>query len=1007
MGEKDDGNIGLKHDGFRAIGVGDCLYRLIMRWAAVQVSAKVLDIVKSRQFAIKVSGGAEIVKHTNQALFDGAKQDKSNDCFVQVDIKNAFGVAYRNIMYKIIREYAPELCGIFIAAYGNSSFLYKGNGQFVGECAAGTKQGDPLSSIFFYLVIHKAMENALIKLKERHPDRDIDIHEILFADDCTLFGDPDFILENFDIYIEEFGKLGLEIQPSKTVILLTNSDLDSDAKTKILLNAEKYNITSDQVRFDGMMVMGCPVGSDDYIKSMILEMQTLFNNSCDALEKLICPIDSTYPPIHSQIASVILSKCINTKLIYDTRTIEPRFLGVFSAAADNRVDDLFAKIIKSDNLDAAAKIFRGLGCKFGGLGCKRIHGHVSKSQHAKSLILTSSYLQKSSNQSLFLHFKAKYNSCIHPLNASLRFSAEQFLYDGEDVIDFSSLINSTTWNKDSWIKKYLHSFSDLFDITKIVDNDDKERVMSSAWDKAETELGKDSFDKMLGFRYHDDVGKVTESVSISAIFDKLLQKHVLLRAFQLSKDDDVRLKGIHIHSLLIKQPRSIMYWSGGNFNHVKNSEVYRHILTLRLGINNGNMEDGDDLVNCCGCHSKVTEPDGSEYFVPKQFKKKNIYLHYLSCHPIASSSRHWRHNYVRDMLLRFLKRQKFVVNKEVLFGHGISNLNPIPPNLTGDVDAIATQLDSQDTLYDSHVIGNSIHRLNSVDEAAISTQLDSQFSQMDNRVEIDGVPVVVPNGMASLSNSVEFTQSQQSVEGIGDARSEVEDFIDGEYADGLDDESEGLRSEPTGAPEVIVPTPIVVNGRAQGYFANHGNLGRIGMHRKKRNAFGHGVVQADGKISKGADCWYFDVTVGTSSLRNHLQNGALDDLDVMTLGLSMSKLRGQYNDRCLGGPLEDLDPLVILAFDHNGYLGSNSIKWIGDLTNAVLVDSFLQNLSYAFAYASGSIAYLAELMHLLGKSHGAVKNDIQNKINHLLRSGKRRRDTRDYDNIPPILGEDA
>ena len=140
---------------------------------------------------------------------------------------------------------------------------------------------------------------------------------------------------------------------------------------------------------------------------MILEMQTLFNNSCDALEKLICLIDSTYPPIHSQIASVILSKCINTKLIYDTRTIEPRFLGVFSAAADNRVDDLFAKIIKSDNLDAAAKIFRGLGCKFGGLGCQRIHGHVSKSQHAKSLILTSSYLQESSNQSLFLHFKAK------------------------------------------------------------------------------------------------------------------------------------------------------------------------------------------------------------------------------------------------------------------------------------------------------------------------------------------------------------------------------------------------------------------------------------------------------------------------------------------------------------------------------------------------------------------------------------------------------------------------
>ena len=74
---------------------------------------------------------------------------------------------------------------------------------------------------------------------------------------------------------------------------------------------------------------------------------------------------------------------------------------------------------------------------------------------------------------------------------------------------------------------------DSFDITTIVDNDDKEHVMPTAWDNAEAELGKESFDKMLGFIYHDDVGKVTESVSISAIFYKLLQKHVLLRALQL------------------------------------------------------------------------------------------------------------------------------------------------------------------------------------------------------------------------------------------------------------------------------------------------------------------------------------------------------------------------------------------------------------------------------------------------------------------------------------------
>jgi hypothetical protein len=65
------------------------------------------------------------------------------------------------------------------------------------------------------------------------------------------------------------------------------------------------------------------------------------------------------------------------------------------------------------------------------------------------------------------------------------------------------------------------------------------------------------------------------------------------------------------------------------------------------------------------------------------------------------------------MFLRFLKRHKFVAEKEVFFGHGALNLNPIPPKLTG-VDAIATQLDSQDTLHDSQVAGNGIPRLNSV-----------------------------------------------------------------------------------------------------------------------------------------------------------------------------------------------------------------------------------------------------------------------------------------------------
>jgi hypothetical protein len=79
--------------------------------------------------------------------------------------------------------------------------------------------------------------------------------------------------------------------------------------------------------------------------------------------------------------------------------------------------------------------------------------------------------------------------------------------------------------------------------------------------------------------------------------------------------------------------------------------------------------------------------------LPHEIKNLGLRSIAFQLHPLADIGD-------TTMFLRFLKRHKFVVEKEVLFGHGALNLNPIPPNLTG-VDAIATQLDSQDTLYDS------------------------------------------------------------------------------------------------------------------------------------------------------------------------------------------------------------------------------------------------------------------------------------------------------------------
>jgi hypothetical protein len=67
-------------------------------------------------------------------------------------------------------------------------------------------------------------------------------------------------------------------------------------------------------------------------------------------------------------------------------------------------------IIQLNSIDQAAMIIRGLSYNFGGLGCQRIHGHVSMTQHALSLFNV--FLHCISNQEppnpMFKYFKQKY-----------------------------------------------------------------------------------------------------------------------------------------------------------------------------------------------------------------------------------------------------------------------------------------------------------------------------------------------------------------------------------------------------------------------------------------------------------------------------------------------------------------------------------------------------------------------------------------------------------------------
>jgi len=101
--------------GHRAIGIGECIYRLVAKWISFKMNDKILDIVQPDQYGIKIKGGPEILKHLFQCFFDENRNE--NLCALLFDIKNGFGSVFKSTIYDILRKKCPELCNIFLATY--------------------------------------------------------------------------------------------------------------------------------------------------------------------------------------------------------------------------------------------------------------------------------------------------------------------------------------------------------------------------------------------------------------------------------------------------------------------------------------------------------------------------------------------------------------------------------------------------------------------------------------------------------------------------------------------------------------------------------------------------------------------------------------------------------------------------------------------------------------------------------------------------------------------------
>ena len=127
--------------------------------------------------------------------------------------------------------------------------------------------------------------------------------KMMYVDDFTLFGDPTFLIGNFNIIVEVFAKVGLEVQPSKMKLLLyypcwiravkdlvVTKGLVYVGKEKVIgsdgVGVEK-EVKKCFITKEGVVIMGCSVGTDEYIL-----------NELTRIGNLVCPVYHTYKALH-------------------------------------------------------------------------------------------------------------------------------------------------------------------------------------------------------------------------------------------------------------------------------------------------------------------------------------------------------------------------------------------------------------------------------------------------------------------------------------------------------------------------------------------------------------------------------------------------------------------------------------------------------------------------------------------------------------------------------------
>lgn len=339
----------------RPIAIGEVIRRVFGKVILRKLKDPIDAIMSDLQYGVGMAGGCEILAQKIGAIMKIIDQEDNDHIdavsvdrqlgLALIDLKNAYGNLSRKAMDVAVRTHLPQLQTAFRFLYGAPSKIYHSDGEEVARVERGVQQGCVLAALVFCLGIYDSLKDV----STAHPRVKIGF----FIDDGSVFGENRNLLPAMQMLETRLAAVGLKINGQKSGYYVHP---DSRVGTHLVVSNE-VSIP----RVDYYKVLGVPSGNINKVEAAIDKK----------LRKAASPLEFMHQ-VPIDIAYVLLRFCITARPMYLARNVPSAIISERLATFDKQVDTTIAKMIGVTALSDRAKILRGLGITFNGMGVARL-----------------------------------------------------------------------------------------------------------------------------------------------------------------------------------------------------------------------------------------------------------------------------------------------------------------------------------------------------------------------------------------------------------------------------------------------------------------------------------------------------------------------------------------------------------------------------------------------------------------------------------------------------------